>query len=246
MLNKLPLLAPISTAIVLRARRSASSLGGGASVARPHIEEVALRFLELRHPLLGLLLGHPVSVAEEIDEGYLDVGGHPAGIAADVDNGASLNERPDIFLLCLYAVLDVRLRLPFETRKRALELRDALPGELLELLFVDVVLLRVATAEKQPRRTDPFPFLLDHRALLQEPPEGREAGAGGHHDHRRGRVLRRHEGRTRRTHEAFNHAADGLLCEVGGADPTVLAPARARRCVDHPDGDGALLGVDER
>jgi hypothetical protein len=70
-----------------------------------------------------------------------------------------------------------------DPRERAREVGDALPGELLELVFVDIVLLGVTTTEKQRSRANVLTLGLVGSALLQETSEGSEAGTSRDHDH---------------------------------------------------------------
>src|SRR5918912_1503559 len=212
----------------------------------PDIYQVAMRALELLHPLLCVLLTGSSLLLIQGNKAFLNIRGHPAGITAHVDNRAFLNQLPDTVLLRLYRVLHVRLRLALKTRKCTLQLGYAFSGKLLELFFVDVILLRMAAAKVKRRWNDALPLRLGHCTLLQKPAEGCQARARGNHHHGRRGVLRRHEGRAGGTHEALDHDANRLLGEVGRADPLIPAPARARWPIYYPDRDAALVWIHQR
>src|ERR687885_1707127 len=122
--------------------------------SRPDIYQVAMRALELLHPLLCVLLTGSSLLLIQGNKAFLNIWGHPAGITAHVDNRTFLNQFPDTVGLRLYRVLHVRLRLALKTRKCALQLAYAFSGKLLELFFIDVILLRMAAAKVKRRWTD--------------------------------------------------------------------------------------------
>src|ERR687885_1010746 len=111
--------------------------------SRPDIYQVAMRALELLHPLLCVLLTGSSLLLIQGNKAFLNIRGHPAGIAAHVDNRAFLNQLPDTVLLRLYRVLHVRLRLALKTRKCALQLAYAFVPSREDLDAVAAVLVHI-------------------------------------------------------------------------------------------------------
>ena len=76
-----------------------------------------------------------------------------------------------------------------------MEFDDALGGEGLQFVGVEIILIGMAAAEEQHRGTERAALGLDRGALLQEAAERREAGAGTDHDQRRRGIVGQRETR---------------------------------------------------
>ena len=136
-------------------------------------------------------------------------------------------------------MLHVGLVLPRHAREAAGEARHPRRLEAAQLVLVDEVLPGMAAAKEQERGADRLALGLPGGALLQEAPEGGEAGPGADHDDRRRRVLGQAERRLRVLHERLDGAALRLLEEIAGTHPLVDAVPRARRALDHGHRDAA-------
>ena len=127
-----------------------------------------------------------------------------------------------------------------------MQVNDAGVGLFLELVGIDEVVLGMAAAEEQHRRTQVASLRLERGALAQEAAERREARARPDHDDRRRRIDRQAEAHLGLLHEGLHRGAAGLAQQVIGADAVIDARARARRPLDHRHGDGAAIAVGHR
>src|SRR5919199_213562 len=218
----------------------------GSYLGGPHVGHVAVGGDELVQPRLGLLCAAVRLLLVDGSEGGAHARLHLAGVPTDVDNGALLEQRPHLIPARRDVVLHVALRLPVEPRKRARERGDPLTCERLQLLLVNVILLRVPTAEEEQRGPDRLTLRLERRPLLQEPAERRQARPGPDENHADARVVGGPEGRAGGAHHAGDGAAGGLLRQVRRAHSTVAALPRACRRIHDGDGDAARVGLHQR
>ena len=83
----------------------------------------------------------------------LDVRLHLAAVAADIDDRALLDQAPDAILLRRDQMLHIGLR-ALAARERGVQFGDAVGGERLQLVGVEIILLGMTAAEEQHRRAE--------------------------------------------------------------------------------------------
>jgi hypothetical protein len=99
-------------------------------------------------PLIGFLLAFTGLFLIDLADGPSDIRCHAAGIAADVDGCAILNQLPDLRFVFTYPVLYVGPGLIWQTRKCGIQAGNPLIGKILQLLFIEEVLLWMAAAKE--------------------------------------------------------------------------------------------------
>ena len=140
-------------------------------------------------------------------------------------------------------VLHIGLR-TIGARERGVQFGDAAGGKGLQLVRIEIILIGMATAEKQHRGAKACAPGFQRGALLQEAAEWRQPRAGTDHDDRHGGIVGQPEPGLGFAHRRM----DGLACATAGeivrADALVDAATRTRGSLDHGDGDAAARGID--
>src|SRR5262245_35666886 len=121
-------------------------------------------------------------------------------------------------------MLHIGLR-PVHARESSVQFAQAFSGEGLQLVGVDEVLLRMATAEEQHRRSKVGTPRLAMGALLQESAEWGQPRARTDHDNRDRVVVRQAETGPGLAHSGMDRVARAAARQIVRADATINAAA---------------------
>src|SRR5258707_11767092 len=124
-------------------------------------------------------------------------------------------------------------------RERDMQVNDTRAGVFRELFGIDEVLLGMAAAEEQHRRSQAPALRLEGGAFAQEAAEGRQTRARPDHHDRRRRIDRQAEAYLGLLDEGLHRAAGRLARQMAGADALIDTRPRARRALDHGNSDRA-------
>src|SRR6516165_10890424 len=200
------------------------SLAEVSLTTRPDVEHVAVPGAEIVDPARRTVCVRSGALTIDRRQGRLHIGLHLAAVAADIDDCAFLDQLPDAILLRGEQMLHIGLR-PLHAREGSVQFAQALGGERLQLVGVDEVLLRMATAEEQHRRSKAGTPRLAIGALLQEPAEWGQPRARPDHDDRDRVVVRQAETGLGLAHGGMDRVARAAARQIARADATIDAAA---------------------
>mmetsp|Transcript_1566 Transcript_1566/g.5750 ORF Transcript_1566/g.5750 Transcript_1566/m.5750 type:complete len:208 (-) Transcript_1566:2313-2936(-) len=161
----------------------------------PDVADEAAFLFERVEESLGFVRGELLfALLQNLGERGGDVLRHVRSVAADEDVGVrGAYERGHLFRVLAHAVLDVHLFPLLLAGEGGDEARERpVRGERLELLFVEVILVRAAAAEKEPRGPElRARAVASAPAVLEKAAEGGDTRSGADQEHGRAAILGR-------------------------------------------------------
>src|SRR6476620_6044493 len=152
------------------------SLKIGPLFAGPDVDEISSVGFQLLEPQLGLLLAGVGVGPMDVDECTAHAVGHGA-CPAHVDDGAACQQAKDLVAELDEPVLHVHSRFVGQSRVGARLSDDACAFVIADLVSVELVVLRMAAAERQQRWTERDALFTQCCTFLQEAAERGDSGA---------------------------------------------------------------------